>query len=101
MPHMLKKFSALLILCFTSLSLAQGIAPPSEQLQKQLNLSPFYKKSLDDHGLWIVSSEKPNDAALHEAAWIIDHMLQNREDLRKALIDHNIRIVVMAASEFT
>src|SRR5205809_2764207 len=77
------------------------IAPPSDQLQKQLSLSPFYKKSLDDHGLFIVSSEKPSDFALYEAAYILDHMLQNRNDLRKALIDHNIRIVVMAASEFT
>jgi hypothetical protein len=77
------------------------LLPPSPDLQQQLHLSPFYKKSLDDHGLWIVSSEKPSDYALHEAAWIIDHVLTNRDDLRKALIDHNVRIVVMAVSEFT
>src|SRR5258706_11374271 len=77
------------------------LPPPSPDLQKQLNLSPFYQKSLDDHGLWIVSSEKPTDYALYEAAYILDHMLQNRNDLRQALIDHNIRIVVMAYNEFT
>jgi hypothetical protein len=75
--------------------------PPAAARQKQLNLSPFYKKSLDDHGLWIVSSEKPSDYALHEAAWIIDHVLANRDDLREALIKQNVRIVVMACNEFT
>jgi len=91
------------LLLFTSLSLAdpQRISPPSPELQQHLHLDPFYKKSLDDHGLWIVSSEKPSDFALHEAAWIIDHVLANRDDLRKALIDHNVRIVVMACNEFT
>jgi len=61
-------------------------SPPSPELQSQLHLSPFYKKSLDDHGLFVVSSEKPSDYALYEAAWIIDHMLANRDDLRDALI---------------
>src|SRR5437016_5468977 len=88
---------------FASFSLAdpQRISPPSPELQQHLHLSPFYKKSLDDHGLWIVSSEKPSDFALYEAAWIIDHVLANRDDLRQALIKQNVRIVVMACNEFT
>src|SRR4051794_36309880 len=85
-------------LCFAD---APTISPPSEQLQQRLHLSPFYKKSLDDRGLWIVSSEKPSDFALHEAAWIIDHVLTNRDDLREALVKSNVRIVVMAYNEFT
>src|SRR4051812_31161869 len=92
-----------ILLLFTSVSLAAppNLPPPSSELQKQLHLSPFYKKSLNDHGLWIISSEKPSDFALYEAAYILDHVLANRDDLRKALIDHNIRIVVMAYNEFT
>jgi hypothetical protein len=77
------------------------LSPPSPDLQTQLSLSPFYKKSLDDHGLWIVSSEKPSDFALYEAAYILDHILANRDDLRAALIKANVRVVVMAYNEFT
>src|SRR5689334_22631262 len=93
----------LIFFLFSSVSLAEPpkLPPPSPELQKHLNLSPFYKKSLNDHGLWIVSSEKPSDYALYEAAYILDHVLANRDDLRQALIDHNIRIVVMAYNEFT
>ncbi|HEV8606795.1 MAG TPA: hypothetical protein VGQ99_15725 [Tepidisphaeraceae bacterium] len=93
----------LLIFLFSTLAVADPpkISPPTPDLQKQLTLSPFYKKSLDDHGLFILSSEKTSDHALLEAAWIIDHMLAGRDDLRKALIDANVRVVVMAHDEFT
>jgi hypothetical protein len=92
-----------IILLLASICLADPprVTPPSDQLQKQLNLSPFYKKTLDDHGLFIISSEKPSDYALYEAAYILDHMLQNRDDLRAALIKNNVRLVVMAYNEFT
>jgi len=94
--------SLLLSLLFAPLAFADPkISPPSPDLQKQLNLSPFYKKSLDDHGLFIISSEIPSDYALYEAAWILDHVLANRDDLRAALVKANVRIVVMAYSEFT
>ncbi len=99
---MKNKFPLLVLLLVCSvLAQEQKIAAPTPELQSKLHLSPFYKKSLDDHGLPIVSSEKPNDAALYEAAWIIDHVLANRDDLREALVKANVRIVVMAATEFT
>ena len=99
---MKNKFS-LVVLLFVSFAFAESpkVTTPTAELQNKLHLSPFYKKSLDDRGLWIVSSEKPTDFALHEAAWIIDHVLANRDDLREGLIKQNVRIVVMAASEFT
>src|SRR6266850_4940232 len=84
MPRLISIF--LLLLTTFAFAKQPQISPPSPDLQKQLNLSPFYKKSLDDHGLWIVSSEKPSDFALYEAAYIVDHMLANRDDLRAALI---------------
>jgi hypothetical protein len=96
------KFTLLLLVLISSAFAEPArVAPPSEQLQNQLNLTSFYRKSLNDQGLWIVSSEKPSDYALYEAAWIIDHVLANRDDLRAALIKANVRVVVMAASEFT
>ena len=99
MPRLISIF--LLLLTTFAFAKQPQISPPSPDLQKQLNLSPFYKKSLDDHGLWIVSSEKPSDFALYEAAYIVDHMLANRDDLRAALIKNNVRLVVMAYNEFT
>jgi len=94
---------AFLLLCIllSCFSFADPISPPSDALRKQLSLSPFYKKSLDDHGFSILSSEKTSDYALHEAAYILDHMLQNRDDLRAALIKANVRLVIMADNEFT
>jgi len=71
-------------------------APPAE-----LNLPPFYKKYVDAHGLPIVSSEKVNDYALKEAAFLVDTMLSKRPDIRKALIESGSRIVVLAYNEFT
>src|SRR5437868_2466858 len=102
-PQAIMKRFILFLLLLSSSSLAgpPKISPPSTELQSQLHLSPFYKKSLDDHGLFIISSEKPSDCALSEAAWIIDHVLANRDDLRAALVQANVRIVVMAYNEFT
>src|ERR1051325_6472262 len=99
----MRNYFPLLVVTFVSVAFAESakVAAPTPELQTKLHLSPFYKKSLDDHGLWIVSSENPSDYALYEAAWIIDHVLANRDDLRGALVKANVRIVVMATSEFT
>ena len=70
--------------------------PPAE-----LNLVSFYKKYLDASGYPIVSSDKVNDYALKEAAYLVDMMLSERPDLRKAMIASGSRLIVIAHSEFT
>jgi len=75
-------------------------APPEAEVQ-QLQLDPFYKKFVSAHGFPIVSSEKVSDAALLEAAYLIDRMLAGRDDLRQALIDSKTRFSVMGPDEFT
>ncbi|MHC4940723.1 MAG: hypothetical protein ACYTHK_17420 [Planctomycetota bacterium] len=85
--------------------LATG-APPkvgevSPKLRKSLALDPFYKKHVDAGGLPILSSKKVADEALVVAAGLINRMLETRPDVRKALIEAKVRIVVMAPDEVT
>ncbi|MHC4955297.1 MAG: hypothetical protein ACYTGZ_15695 [Planctomycetota bacterium] len=73
------------------------IGPPP----KKLRLAKFYKKYVDAHGIPIVSSEKVSDAGLFAARDLIDRMLKDRPDVRKALIKHKVRVAVMAPTEVT
>jgi hypothetical protein len=71
-------------------------APPAE-----LKLDPFYKKYVSAGGYPIVSSERVNDYALKEAAYLVDLMLARRPDVRKAMIKSGSRLLIMAHDEFT
>ncbi len=68
---------------------------------KQFKLNGFYKKLVDADGLPIVASNQVADAALLEAAYLIDRMLDGRDDIRRALVKNRTRFVVMATNEFT
>lgn len=74
---------------------------PPEKVRQELTLSPFYKKCVVLDGLAVVGSNKVNDFALLEAAYVVDQMLAGRGDLRQALIRNKVRVAVMAAGEFT
>ena len=74
----------------------QVTTPPAE-----LKLGPFYKKYLNAGGYPIVSSGEVNGYALKEAAYLVDMMLSERPDLRKAMIASGSRLIVIAHSEFT
>jgi alpha-glucosidase len=73
--------------------------PPA--VRERFGLDPFYQKYLETRGFPILSSGKVSDEALFEAADIVDHMLDGRDDLRKAMIKNKVRLVVMAPSEMT
>ena len=66
-----------------------------------LHLDPFYTKSTDALGIPVVSSEKAPDAALLVARDIVIHMLAKRPDLREAMVQQKMRVIVMAQSEST
>lgn len=66
-----------------------------------LNLDSFYKKHVSASGYPVLGSEKVNDYALKEAAFLIDAMLAKRPDLRQVMIEYQSRCVVMAYNEFT
>jgi hypothetical protein len=78
-----------------------SIGPPPPSLVATLHLSPYYRKYVSAHGLPVLSSEKASDYALLEAAYLIDHMLEGRDDIRKAMIRNRVRFVVMAPTEVT
>ncbi len=70
--------------------------PPAE-----LELPEFYQKYVSASGYPVISSEKVDDYALKEAAFLIDMMLAKRPDIRQKMIDGGSRMVVMAHNEFT
>ncbi|QVL31843.1 hypothetical protein KIH39_23900 [Telmatocola sphagniphila] len=77
------------------------IGPPPAEVVKEWKLSPFYKKYLDSHGLPILSSEHVSDAGLREAEYIVNQMLKDRPDIRKAIVKNKIRLAVMSPQEQT
>jgi hypothetical protein len=80
---------------------SSAVTVPSPAIVQQFKLAPFYKKYLDAQGLPILASAKVPDAAMGEAADIVNHMLQDREDVRQAMIKNKVRVAVMAATEKT
>ena len=66
-----------------------------------LGLPSFYKKYVSANGYPIVSSEKVNDYALKEAAYLVNMMLAKRPDVREAMIESGSRMIVMAYNEYT
>ena len=75
---------------------AQVMPPPPA-----LNIPAFYKKYLSADGYPIVASEKVNDYALKEAAYLINLMLAKRPDVRAAMIKSGSRMCIIGCSEFT
>lgn len=75
---------------------AQIVAPPED-----LGLDPFYRKCVFVRGFPVVCSDHVHDAALCEAAWLIEHMLVHRPDVLDALAESRTRFAVMACDEMT
>ena len=73
------------------------IGPPPPEL----NAPAFYRKYLAADGYPILASEKVNDYALREAAYLINLMLAKRPDVRAAMIKSGSRLCIMAHNEFT
>jgi cyclophilin family peptidyl-prolyl cis-trans isomerase len=94
-----------LVLIFATFAVACGAEPrPTAvpvEVRDSLKLAPFYQKYLDAGGLPVVGSARVSDNALAEAAWIIRHMLEGRPDLIRAMAGNKVRVVVMAADEYT
>ena len=80
---------------------SRQVSSVPDQLREALELDPFYAKHVSAGGLPVLSSAKVSDAALVEAAALINHMLDGREDIRQAMIERKVRFVVMAPDEMT
>jgi len=71
-------------------------APP-----ESVKADPFYKKYASCGGIPILSSERVADAALVQADYLMNKMLADRPDIRKALVEARVRIVIIGAQEQT
>lgn len=91
----------LLLSCFGSTAGDTKVQAVTADLRRQWKLSGFYEKHVDLQGFPLLSSGKVSDAALLEAAYLIEQMLGGRDDVRQALIDNRVRFVVMAPTEMT
>src|SRR5438132_14118341 len=65
-------------------TLPADVIPPPSALVEAFHLSPFYKKCRILDGLPILASEKVSDDAIREAAFIVNKMLADRDDVRAA-----------------
>ncbi len=86
--------------CFSADARAKENWPVAE-VPAALQLSDFYRKHVSVGGFSIVSSEKVHDAALREAAYLIEHMLPGRADILQALAKNHVRFAIMSQDEFT
>jgi cyclophilin family peptidyl-prolyl cis-trans isomerase len=77
------------------------VGPVPEALRAERQLDVFYQKHLDLAGFAILGSARVSDAALHEARWILAHMLEGREDVLRELTRRRVHLVVMAHDEYT
>jgi hypothetical protein len=65
------------------------------------NLSPRYAKHVSVHGFPILSTANVSDAALREAAYLVEQMVGHRPEILQKLADNHVRFVVMATTELT
>ncbi len=74
--------------------------PPTDAERHRLGLEPFHAKCVDMRGVLVLGSANTHDAALLEAAYLMDVMLP-RQDIVDGLIKSRTRMVVMAHNEMT
>lgn len=90
-----------LVIC-PFLQAADGpVGPVPAELRERHRLGEFYQKHVTIHGFPILGSERVSDYALLEAAWILRHMLEGREEILKALTERRVHLTVMAYNEYT
>ncbi len=96
------RLAVILLLLAAPLAAMEVVHPIPRKTVKHFQLDPFYRKAVSLAGDFpVVGSEKVSDAALLEAAHIVNSMLDGREDILRALADNRVRLTVMAVSERT
>lgn len=80
---------------------AQQVTSVPESVRTEFELDAFYQKHLNVGGLPVVGSKNVSDAAIREAAWIVDKMLGLRPDILKAMAENKTRFAIMAYNEYT
>jgi len=99
--EMLLSCGFVLLIGISAMAAEREVGAVPADLRAAWKLSDFYQKATVADGFPILASAKVPDYALREAAYIVDHLLDQRDDLRKALIKHKIRLAVMNYDELT
>ena len=73
----------------------------TDDVRKEYRLDPFYKKAVVIDGIPIIGSGNVSDYAFLECAWIVDHMLEGQDRIKRALVENKVRIGIIAATEYT
>lgn len=76
-----------------------GVIP--EAVRHEFKLSDFYQQGIHIHGLPVVASASVSPYALKEAAWILQHLLEEREDILQTMAERGAFVAVMAYNEYT
>lgn len=76
-----------------------GEVPPT--VREEYQLDPFYQKYISVGGMPVVGSSHVSDAAIREAAWLVDKMIGHRPDILAAMAANKTRLAVMAHNEYT
>ncbi|MCA9148606.1 MAG: peptidylprolyl isomerase [Planctomycetales bacterium] len=98
---MIRLLLCVAFLLSTAFSYADDVTSVPEDVRERFNLADHYQKHLNAGGLPVVGSNKVSDAALREAAWIVQHMLAARPELLTAMAENKTRLSVMAYNEYT
>ena len=91
----------LLLLAALPVFAATEVKEITPELRTKYHLPDGYEKISFSGVFPVVGSAKPRDEALAEAAWLLDHTLGPRDDIRAALVRNRVRLAIMAVSEFT
>jgi len=96
-----RRFLPLLLLAALPVTAAPDVKEITPELRTKYHLPDAYKKIAFSGVFPVVGSEKPRDESLAEAAWLLDHTLGPRDDIRAALVRNRVRLAIMAVSEYT
>jgi hypothetical protein len=78
------------------------VEPVTAGIRKKFNhKDDFYAKQVNLDGLYILGSEKVKDRSLREARYLIQSVLKTRPAILSNLVAQNVRVGVMAYTEFT
>lgn len=72
-----------------------------DSARQRFELDPFYQKYVSCKGLPIMSSGRVADAALLRANELVNKLLAGRQDIREAMIERGVRLVIIGANEVT
>jgi hypothetical protein len=76
--------------------------PISDELRRRYRLNSFYTNGLMVAGVEIIGSSKVSDWAFLEAAYLLDHYLQDSPQwVREALTTNKVRLAILAVVEYT